>query len=280
MGFCMGVRRAIKLTEKYLGDPESLRPIGTLGPLIHNQRVIESLKKAGVKIYDPEERPRRGTVVIRAHGIPRAQEEALKSAEEAEQLHIVNGTCPKVIRNQRKVQEWSDEGRHVVILGDADHGEIISLASYAASCTIALTPEDLLDLDLPGSCGVIAQTTLKEDEWEAGVAAVREHCPRAELFKSICLATRERQEALEDLCRRVDAVVVVGGKNSANTRRLFEKVQEAGLPGWYISGAAELPSEVAQYDRVGLTAGASTAEWIIDEVEKGLYSLGQSLDKE
>ncbi len=267
MGFCMGVRRAINLADKVAEEAGEGTPVGTLGPLIHNERVIRKMEERGVQVYPGEEIPREGVVVIRAHGIPRERQRLL---EEKENLRLEDGTCPRVVRNQQKVEEWSRRGIHVIIAGDADHGEIVSLESYAESSSIVLTVEDVQGLELKGPCALIAQTTLKAPEWQAVKRAVLERRPDTEVFESICAATRLRQEALDELCRKVDAVLVIGGRQSANTRRLYEKAVENGLPAWHITGAEELPREVGAYPVVGITAGASTPDWIVEEVEEAL----------
>ncbi len=274
MGFCMGVRRAIEMTEKVAeenrhGGGPGAGAIGTLGPLIHNDRVIADMEARGIRVYRDGEEPAEGVVVIRAHGIPRQRQRALEARED---LRVVDGTCPRVIRNQKKVEEWSRRGLHVIIAGDADHGEIVSLASYASDFSIVLTRKDVEGLNPGKPCALIAQTTLKAPEWRAVKEAVQDRFPETEIFESICGATQKRQEALADLCTRVDAVLVVGGKPSANTRRLWERAVERGVAAWHITGARELPGDISRHRRIGITAGASTPGWIVDEVEAAVQA--------
>ncbi|QEN08012.1 4-hydroxy-3-methylbut-2-enyl diphosphate reductase [Oceanispirochaeta crateris] len=268
MGFCLGVRRAIGTLENAVRSNDS--PVYTLGPIIHNPRVISDFASRGVKsVESPEDVPADCRVIIRAHGIPPLTQEALNKRGSL----VMDGTCPKVIASQKTVRKYASLGYHTVIVGDPDHGEIQGLAGYANHPIVISSPEEAGRLTLDGPVMVISQTTIKQDEYDRVCAVLREKCKPLKIVESICSATSKRQEALIHLCSRVDACLIIGGKGSANTQRLFYTAQETGIPCWHIQDASEIPSEASLYDTIGLSAGASTPDSIIAEVEQRLRSM-------
>jgi 4-hydroxy-3-methylbut-2-enyl diphosphate reductase len=219
-------------------------------------------------------------VIIRAHGVP----PELRASFEARGAEIVDATCPRVIASQRKAEDYARRGYQVVIAGDRDHGEVAGLVGYAqkgalsaqrpnhVAVSIVASAAEAVAAELSPPLALIAQTTIKDAEYQAIREALAARLGGRELavVDSICPATGERLAALERLAAEVDAIVVVGGRNSANTARLFATAAASGKPAWLIETAAELPSEAFGYERVGVTAGASSPDEVVDEVEAAL----------
>lgn len=280
LGMCMGVRRAETLARQAaeFGKVRGKR-VFTYGPLIHNPQAVEGLQAVGAKALDVEafEEGRLddiaadSIVVIRAHGAPPKTFEHLASLG----AEIVDATCPRVLQSQEKARKLSDEGYSVVIAGDRAHAEVAGLLGQAPD---ALVVEDVLEAEQVAKklasqkVALIAQTTIKKSEYEAIAEKFSLHCRQLLAVESICPATVDRQTALAALARQVDALVIVGGKGSANTQRLFLAARESGKPSWHIETATELPDVIFSYERIGLTAGASTPDFMVDEVERFLMN--------
>lgn len=275
---CMGVRRAEALArEAGAAGAASGKKVFTYGPLIHNPQAIESLKKYGVQVLDPElfERGildaqiKNSIVVIRAHGAPLSTFERLRSLR----VTIIDATCPRVLASQKRAVQLLHEGYTVIIAGDASHGEVAGILGHAAGARVAENPESARQLANSietDKVALIAQTTIKESEYKAIETALQGKFPHLLVIQTICPATTDRQEALNRLADAVDALVIAGGKNSANTKRLFMAALESGKPAWHIEKPEELPDEIFKKEIIGLTAGASTPDFIVDEVEKYL----------
>lgn len=278
LGMCMGVRRAEALArEAGAAGAASGKQVFTYGPLIHNPQAIESLRKYGVQVLDPEQfelgllddQVKNSIVVIRAHGAPLSTFNRLKALSAA----IIDATCPRVLASQKKAVQLLHDGYVVIIAGDASHGEVAGILGHAPGAMVAENPESarrIANSIEASKAALIAQTTIKESEYKAIENALKEKFPGLLVIQTICPATRDRQEALRLLADSVDALVIAGGKNSANTKRLFMAALESGKPAWHIEKPEELPDEVFDKEVVGLTAGASTPDFIVDEVEKYL----------
>ena len=266
MGFCMGVRRAMQIVHDVI-DSKPGCPVYTFGPLIHNRLVLEDLEKHGVRVLEnPEEAE--GIVIIRAHGVQPGVKEILEKKCE----RLVDATCPRVLHSQQKVHEASMKGFHVVLAGDRDHGEVKGIAGYASSVDIVQSAEDASGLTIPDNTLVISQTTFSEKEYDKICSILKKKAECVQILKSICPATEKRQEALSRLLKQVEAVIVIGGKNSANTRRLYKTALSSNENSWHIEKADEIPDKIREFSVVGITAGASTPDWIIKEVEVKLKS--------
>ncbi|MDR0553429.1 MAG: 4-hydroxy-3-methylbut-2-enyl diphosphate reductase [Treponema sp.] len=273
LGFCMGVRRAVDIAFREAAQAEG--PVYTIGPLIHNPQALASLKERGVKILQ-EEIPQNlsgAVIIIRAHGIPPCLEEKLRERGG----RIVDATCPKVKTNQLKARALSEQGHRVFLAGERDHGEIVGIRGYASRCILVAGREDAgmaaerLFRDEPDSkTALLGQTTLSISEYESIGEAIRTFFPRLEIIHTICGATKDRQEALKELLGMVETVVIAGGRESANTRRLLAIAEGLGKKAWLVESAAGIPREVRSYRAVGLSAGASTPDQTIDEIEKTL----------
>ena len=164
------------------------------------------------------------------------------------------------------MEKYSHLGYHIVIVGDRNHGEIQGLAGYAMDFDIIETPEEAQNLVVPDKTMVISQTTIKAKEYDSVCGILKAKNGNIVIQNSICSATGNRQAAVIALAGKVESVIVVGGKNSANTKRLFLTVQEMGKPCWHISDAEEIPAELSGYELIGITAGASTPDWVVEEI--------------
>lgn len=277
LGYCMGVRRAVSIAEAEIG-----KKVYTMGPLIHNPRVLEDLRQRGVQVLETSETStdlHEAVVIIRAHGVTPRQERQLT----AQGARLVDATCPRVKASQMKAKALTESGYTVFLAGEKRHGELIGIQGYAPDCLLVGNAEEAetnaaaLYARAPASkTALLGQTTLSADEYGLIAQAIRRHFPDLEVIDTICGATRDRQNALKELCQLVDAIVVVGGRDSANTRRLFAIAQAAGKAAWLVESAAELPDALTAYPSIGLSAGASTPDKVIDEIEQALQQLEYS----
>jgi 4-hydroxy-3-methylbut-2-enyl diphosphate reductase len=274
----MGVKRAV---DRALAEAakESGRGVFTLGPLIHNPQAVADLEAAGVRSLTEAELDARvagRVVVLRAHGVPPAQKKRLLDLG----AQVVDATCPRVLASQRKAASYAARGWLVVIAGDKGHGEVAGIAGHAEGAVVVGSAEEARAVESRGPDGarrpvaLIAQTTIKKEEYEAIRAALAGRFPLLEVVDSICPCTEDRLSALSALSTEVDAIVIVGGRNSANTARLLSTAKALGAPAWLVETADELPPAVFGYARVGLSAGASTPERLIDDVEARLLRQG------
>lgn len=277
-GYCMGVERAIARVYKTLESYPD-KTIVTLGPLIHNPHTLAELEKKGVSIIKkPEDikHPEHTIVMIRAHGVPPALAEEIGRSG----ADMVDATCPKVSVSQKRAANYERAGYTILIAGEKDHSEIVGILGYAPSAIVirdlneALLASEAIKKEKGPFAKVVllAQTTYSETTFENIIVAVRDILPSLEVEHTICKATRDRQEALLELCKDVDAVLVIGGKASANTLRLKTIAEDQGLPAWLVESEQDIPQEIYQFERVGITAGASTPKEIIDRVEYKLVS--------
>ncbi|GHV91829.1 4-hydroxy-3-methylbut-2-enyl diphosphate reductase [Spirochaetia bacterium] len=280
----MGVRRAVDMAEGELRAGGGR--VCTMGPLIHNPQVLEHLQRQGVESLDGDHLPESlsgVTVIIRAHGISPALEDELKRRGAG----IVDATCPRVKASQMKARSLSAEGYKLFLAGEKKHGEVIGVAGYARDCIVVADPleaeraaEELFRTNPAAKTGVcktalIGQTTISAEEYSRIGEGIKKFFPGLNIINTICGATRDRQEALRELCAAVDAVIVAGGRSSANTRRLLSIACEQGKPAWLVEGSGEIPGQIASYNTVGLCAGASTPDETIDAIERALLALGQ-----
>ena len=268
----MGVKRAM---EKVLAvGRENPAPIFTYGPLIHNRQVVEMLETRGICARTDFEGINEGTVLLRAHGVPPDIVDALREAG----LEVQDATCPHVLKGQHSIARRSAAGYRIVIVGDRDHDEVLGLVGHAAGpYHVIASVEEAKAVPLEGQVLVVAQTTFKESLFREIVETLRSRKPDIDIVDSVCRATSERQEEALELAQKVDAMVVVGGFHSANTRRLAEVARSTGTPTIHVETADELDlEELAVYGAVGVTAGASTPTWITSTVLERLRSIGRA----
>lgn len=269
-GACYGVQRALDMAE------EALRLHGradTLGPLIHNPQVVADLEARGARVAERAEDVQAGTVVIRSHGVMPQVREQLAAA----QAEVVDATCPHVLRAQKAAQQLAAQGCRVLIVGDPGHPEVCAIREYArregAKVDVVQSAEDIPD-DLYDPVGVVVQTTQRAEVLQAVLVRLQERGLQPQVRDTICSATGERQQAAERLAASVDAMVVIGGRNSSNTTRLAEICADACPRTFHVESADELDrSRFAGCESIGVTAGASTPEYQIAEVMRALQGM-------
>ena len=269
-GFCMGVRRAVETTLDVI-QKEDDTCVSTFGPLIHNPQVLDLLGKRGVKVLHDVPEHESGTVIIRAHGVPPAQKEKLKMAGAT----IKDATCPHVVKVQVIIRKYLKQGYGTVIIGDRNHAEVEGLMGFAGSFgQVVNNQEDVKNLQLDSPYIIVSQTTQDETAFEELSNMVLARFPGGKVFNTICDATHKRQSEVRSLCQDVQAMVVVGGKNSANTQRLAEIAAGMGCPVFWVETEEELDLDsLAKYECVGVTAGASTPTWMISRVVRILEAI-------
>jgi (E)-4-hydroxy-3-methyl-but-2-enyl pyrophosphate reductase len=271
-GFCMGVRRALDLVLNAARDLQPDEIIHTYGPLIHNNQVLEILERRGVRCSeDLTEAEAGGRIAIRAHGIPPQERKAIKEKG----FKIINATCPRVGKVQGIIKKHSLRGYDIVIVGDDNHAEVIGLKGFANGRAHVLnTPEEVDRLPPTDKLLVVAQTTQDERAFKTIAGLLEERYPETIVFNTICDSTHNRQEEVRALCKDVDAMVVVGGRHSGNTKRLAEIAAATGIPTFHIETEEELDRERLQDLKiVGVTAGASTPHWLLRRVVHKLESI-------
>ena len=268
MGVCMGVKRALGIVEEVLAANPGT-PVYTLGPLIHNRRVVDEFRVRGVVPVEDLSEVHDGIVIIRAHGIGPEQLALCKQ----EGLRCVDATCPHVRRIHEKVSEFDAKGFHAIIVGDAEHGEVKGIRGYARRSSVIATEEEAETVALPSPSIVVSQTTFARAASLRIAAVLRRRDPGITVFETTCAATERRQESILRLAAGVQALLVIGGRESANTRWLYEAARSTGRPSWQIEGAGDIPPEIRRFARVGISAGASTPDTTVDEVEKVLLSM-------
>ncbi len=270
LGFCMGVRRAVETVSSALEHKECKKKVWTLGPLIHNPLVLKSLEEQGVGILEKsslKKADENSIVVIRAHGTT----PSIISELETNGTTILDATCPRVHLSQKRAREWAKKGFKVIIAGDKNHGEVVSISGYANDDVLVVeSASEAETLDIPQKSVLIAQTTFSPVEFEKISQVLKQKNSELQIFNSICSATMERQNALKEFENKVDAILVVGGKNSANTRRLFETALTICKNSYLIEKASEIPQKLFKFGTIGITAGASTPDSVIEEVESVL----------
>jgi 4-hydroxy-3-methylbut-2-enyl diphosphate reductase len=289
LGYCMGVRRAVEMAYAASARQNpGEAPVYTMGPLIHNPQVLSDLRARGVEVLDEAALPKTledTVVIIRAHGItPRLEAELVSRG-----ARLVDATCPKVKASQLRARALSEAGYHVFLAGERHHGEIIGIQGFAPDCIIVANREEaeaaaaaVAEKLFRGSginstkTALLAQTTISPEEYQAIGEGIAEFFPDIEIIDTICGATRDRQDALKRLCADVDAVIIAGGRDSANTRRLLAIAQAHGKPCWLAESAADIPPEIAAYTTVGLSAGASTPDAVIDRIAAALTAAFQA----
>ena len=270
-GFCFGVERAVEMVEDSLEKDETVR---TLGPLIHNTEEMNRLGEYGVEAIEKPIQIKRGeTAVIRAHGVtPEVQKELEEKASK-----VVDATCPFVTKVQRLATRASDQDRHVIVVGNPDHPEMIGVFGYAPEHTFVVNDaSEVADLPRLKSPLVVSQTTIKLKTFLDAAEAVKEKTDdEVQVINTICSATRDRQDAARALSGEVDAFYIIGGRHSSNSRKLVAVCKERCENSFLIETEEEInPEDLKGVKRVGVTAGASTPEWLIKKVVKRLEEIG------
>ena len=268
-GFCMGVRRALDMVLKAANNEE--KPIYTYGPLIHNPQVLELLVRRGVVSVNRIEDIQGGTVFIRAHGVP--PEEKRKIADRCNK--VIDATCPHVVRAQVILDKYAAKGYRGIIVGEPDHPEVIGLWGFTHGRGVVVQhPEELHQVPSDEKVVIVAQTTQHSEDFDQLVRHAETYFKDMKVERTICGATRERQEEVRQLASQVEGMVVVGGYNSGNTRRLAMISRESGVDTRHVETDAEIdPETMAHLNLVGVTAGASTPSWMIKRVVQKLQNM-------
>jgi 4-hydroxy-3-methylbut-2-enyl diphosphate reductase len=272
-GFCFGVRRSVQRAEATAAKHTD-KPIYTLGPIIHNPQVVEQLEAKGITpIADPRQVPP-GVVIVRSHGAERGLVEQARSAGH----QVVDATCPFVRRAQELVEHLTREGYQVVIVGESSHPETRGLLSYSDGTALVVgEPASAQELEGFPRIGVVAQTTVPSDRFRRIVCGLLQTSKELRVHNTICQAAEQRHRATLELAQRADGMIIVGGRNSANTSRLAELCRQQNKETHHIETASELSLDwVRNRSLVGLSAGTSTPEWIVKEVFARLSALAQS----
>ncbi len=265
----MGVRRAVEMVLDAPNKHEN--PICTFGPLIHNPQVLDLLREKDISILEHVPEYGTGTVLIRAHGVPPQTKQNLKKAG----YKIIDATCPRVIKVQTIIRKHAQEDYASIIIGDKDHPEVIGLLGYAKGKGFVVDNLDDLDsLPLFEKAIIVAQTTQNTLFFEEIKKWANNKFPHYKIFDTICDSTAKRQAEVQNLADSVDAVIVVGGQNSGNTKRLAEISKKTGKPTYHIETESEIDVDaLSEAKCIGITAGASTPNWVIKKIYRTLEAL-------
>lgn len=277
-GFCFGVKRALNLIAQL---NEKDQHVQIFGQLIHNKTVLKNLEKKGIGYIDTlDELDREKKLVIRTHGIPKDVENKLRK----EKIEIIDATCP-FVKKIHHIVEKIDTGKHtLVIVGDRNHPEVTAAKSYAQDAVVINSIKEAKDIKKRDRISVVAQTTLNLEFFREIVAVLLEKAEKLEIYNTICKATRIRQEAIRQLAPRVDVVIVVGGRNSSNTRKLFEIALEKNPNTFLIEQSSDLYDpgfieKVSFYKSVGITGGASTPPEELERINDFFINI-ENIEKE
>ena len=270
-GFCFGVKRAVDTVYEEI---EKGNAIYTFGPIIHNEEVVHDLEKKGVVVVDSIEELREkplGTVIIRAHGVEKGIYEEIEKLGFA----IIDATCPFVLKIHRLVEQHSKEGCQIVIVGNESHPEVKGIKSWSTSeCTQVISSKEDAEnfvADKGKKVCIVSQTTFNYNKFQELVEIINEKGYDIIVLNTICNATEERQTEARAIAKQVDAMIVIGGRNSSNTQKLFEICKNECKNTYYIQTVKDLePAGFKSVDNVGITAGASTPNNIIEEVQKNV----------
>ena len=266
-GFCFGVNKAVECVYNLLNTTEK---IYTFGPIIHNEEVVKDLESKGVSVINDIselDTISDGTVVIRAHGIPKENYESIENRG----LKVVDGTCPFVKRIHNIVEEKSSEGYQIVIIGNAGHPEVLGIMGWSKGNPIVVeTPEEAqsISCNLDTKLCIVSQTTFNLNKFQELVEIIKQKGYNVNVVNTICNATKERQESAGLIASKVDAMIVIGDKSSSNTQKLYDICKGKCLDTYFIQTAKDLNFDLPKTaSLVGITAGASTPNNIIEEVQ-------------
>ena len=261
-GFCFGVKRAIEIVKEAVAGTD--KKVYTLGPLIHNPQVVEDLRQKGVHLADDISEIEDGILVIRTHGV---SPKVLNKAEE-KNLDIIDATCPFVKNAHKYAKELVETDYQTFIFGDKNHPEVKGIFGHTKNKGIIIeSVDDVHDIDLDDKIGLVAQTTQSYEDYLDIISYLLPKVKELKVFNTICNTTGNRQKAARELAKKVDVMYVIGGHNSANTKRLAEISADTGTPTFHIETVDEINWEkINNTNKIGITAGASTPDWIIKEV--------------
>lgn len=262
-GFCFGVERAVNAAEEVIREANK-KIVYSLGPLVHNSQVVNKFSNKGLKVVDNIDGLEGEKVIIRAHGIPKDIEEEAKNLG----IELIDGTCPYVKAVHKRVERYKNDGYKIIIIGDKNHPEVIGINGWCDNEGIIInTEEEAMELPNYDKICVVSQTTNTINKFEKITAVVKNKGNKVEIFNTICNATSLRQNSAMELSKQVDAMIVIGGYHSSNTNKLVEVSKKYCKNVYHIENIQNLPlQELIKFNTIGITAGASTPDWIIKEV--------------
>jgi len=266
-GFCFGVKKAVDTVYEQIKSDEN---IYTFGPIIHNEEVVKDLESKGVKVINSKDElddVKSGKIIIRAHGIPKETEEDINNRD----IECIDSTCPFVKRIHKIAFEESSKGNTIVITGNPKHPEVEGIVSWAGKKAYVIeNVEDIekMGISMDDNITIVSQTTFNHKKFEEIVEIFKSKGYNINIVNTICNATNERQKEAEEIAAKVDAMIVIGGTNSSNTRKLYEICKNNCKYTYFVQTADDLPEGFPEgVDIVGITAGASTPKNIIEEVQ-------------
>lgn len=271
-GFCFGVKRAVNMV--YQEIEKNHVPIYTYGPIIHNEEVVKDLEKKGVTVVEDLttiDELKKGIMIIRSHGISKNEYERIKTAG----FEIVDATCPFVLKIHRLVEEYSTKGHHIIIVGNETHPEVQGIRGWIQGDQVSViaTKEDAenFSLNSNNSISIVSQTTFNYNKFQELVEIIMKKGYDINVLNTICNATEERQTEARKIAKESDAMIVIGGKSSSNTQKLFEICKKECANTYYIQTSSDMDyTKLKSINNVGITAGASTPNKIIEEVSKNV----------
>ena len=266
-GFCFGVKRAIDLAEDIASKNKE---VYTFGPLIHNPQEVSRLEKENIKVIEDYSKIEKGILVLRTHGIPL---DIYENLSKKKNIKIVDAACPFVKKAQDIIKELSKDSEQIVIVGEKKHPEVVALVSYGkGKCIVIEDKKDVKNVKKTDIIYVVSQTTQSPKKFEEIVNEISK-ISQVEVFNTICRATFDRQSAAAELAKEVDVMIVIGGKNSGNTTRLYQICSNITKT-YHIENSDEI--ETAWFNdvkTVGITAGASTPDWVIENIKRRINEI-------
>ncbi|MDE7157035.1 MAG: 4-hydroxy-3-methylbut-2-enyl diphosphate reductase [Lachnospiraceae bacterium] len=268
-GFCFGVKRAVEQVYEQIETNDGMKKIYTYGPIIHNEEVVNDLAEKGVTVIDSKEELERlseGVIIIRSHGV----EKEIYDIIEKKGLTLVDATCPFVRKIHKIVENEKNKNRHIIIIGNENHPEVEGIKGWAGEDrSVISTEEEAKEFTLPAgkSACIVSQTTFNYNKFKYLVEIISKKGYDISVLDTICNATHERQAEAKEIAKEVDAMIVIGGRHSSNTQKLYEICRQECNNTYYIQTLEDLDlSELKENSYVGITAGASTPNNIIEEV--------------
>lgn len=261
-GFCFGVKRAIDLAEDIAGKSKE---VYTFGPLIHNPQEVLRLEKENIKVVEDYSKIDKGVLVLRTHGIPL---DIYENLSKKENIKIVDATCPFVKKAQDIIKKLSNDSEQIVIVGEKSHPEVVALVSYGkGKCVVIEDKKDIKNVKKTDIIYIVSQTTQSPKKFDEIVEEISK-ISQVKVFNTICRATFDRQSAAEKLAKEVDVMMVIGGKNSGNTTRLYQICSKITKT-YHIENVDEIEKNwFDNVENIGITAGASTPDWIIENIKR------------
>ena len=272
-GFCFGVKRAVKLAEKTLNENKNNEKVYSYGELIHNPQVVQKFDKKGLKIINDYEKEDKGTIVLRSHGIhPSIKEKMINLGHKC-----IDCTCPVLLNIYRKIEKKVKDGYEIIIIGDENHPEIKAMVGYCGDkyCVIN-TKEEAEMIKNKKNLYIISQTTNLVEKFFQFSDIIKDRNENVIIENTICDATSKRQNSCEEISKKVDCMIVIGGYSSSNTNKLYDVAKKHCKNVYRIETFLDLPlKDMVKYKKIGLTAGASTPDWLIEEVVEGMEILSK-----